>query len=122
MSATCRDRYLNVEERIEEQKRLVREAHLREWLADIEAYPEEGFCYFVGAGDGPIKIGSSRQPNRRLTELRRDTPGGLELLARINGGAERESYYHRLFEAHRLNGEWFARHPDIIAEIERLSA
>jgi len=31
-----------------------------------------------------------------------------------------ERAYHRQFAAHRLHGEWFAPHPDILAEIDRL--
>lgn len=115
-------RYMNVGERIEEQTRQVRKTQMREWLAEIEAYPGDGFCYFAGSEDGPIKIGNSRQPARRLRELRRDTPDKLKLLARVGGGSERERYYHQLFAAHRLSGEWFNRHPDILEEIERLSA
>jgi hypothetical protein len=114
-------RYLDVEDRLAEQKRQTHGRQMREWLADIEAYPEPGFCYFIGDDEGRIKIGSSRQPSRRLRELRRDTPRNLRLLAKIGGGAERESYYHHLFAAHHRGGEWFDRHPDIIAEIERLS-
>lgn len=114
------NRYLNVEARLEQQKRETRERTMRAWLAEIETSLDPGFCYFAAAEDGPIKIGSSRQPNRRVYDLRRDTPG-LKLLARATGGAERESYYHRLFEEHCVGGEWFERHPDILAEIERLS-
>lgn len=33
--------------------------------------------------------------------------------------AERD--YHARFAAHRLRGEWFAPHPDILAEIEHLN-
>ncbi len=32
-----------------------------------------------------------------------------------------EQGYHGRFKAHRLHGEWFAPHPDILAEIARFT-
>lgn len=32
-----------------------------------------------------------------------------------------ERAYHAMFKAHRLHGEWFEPHPDILAEIARLT-
>lgn len=80
--------------------------------------------YFVAAEDGPIKVGMSCDPKRRLRELRTKTGQDLRLLATVPGlgvGSFTEGRYHDRFAAHRLHGEWFARHPDILAEIERLN-
>jgi hypothetical protein len=114
--------YIDVEARLEAQKLFYREKHMREWLAEIEAWPDPGYCYFIGGIEGGIKIGNSRNPGRRLSEIRRQTPEKLQILARVGGGAGRERYYHKLFAEHHRGGEWFERHPDILAEIERLKA
>jgi len=80
------------------------------------------YVYFVGGVDGPIKIGLARYPERRLRTLQSHSPVKLSLLVVCRGGSKMESQYHVHFAKHRLHGEWFERHPDILAEIERLSA
>ncbi len=77
--------------------------------------------YFIAADDGPIKIGISGDPAQRLRTLQTGYPHPLRLLAVVVGAAEQEPRYHERFAEHRLAGEWFERHPDILAEIERLS-
>ena len=80
--------------------------------------------YFAAADDGPIKIGMSCDPKRRLRELRTKTGHDLKLLATFpthSVGSFSEYRYHSRFAAHRLHGEWFERHPDILAEIARLN-
>jgi hypothetical protein len=114
-------RYLDVGERMERQKRETHERVMRDWREDLDRFPGEGRCYFIGGEDGPIKIGSSRSPMRRLREIRRDFIEPMKLLATTNGGQERERYYHTLFAAHRVEGEWFERVPEIEAEIARLN-
>lgn len=78
--------------------------------------------YFIGSDDGPIKIGVSHDPRRRLADLQRSSPAPLRILALTKGGFERENAYHLQFKGQRLYGEWFERCPEILAEIERLSA
>ncbi|OWQ95707.1 hypothetical protein CDQ92_13045 [Sphingopyxis bauzanensis] len=80
------------------------------------------FCYFAAAPDGLIKIGYSKNLKMRLTKLRNNHGDDMEILAVATGGIERESAYHFQFGEHRVEGEWFERHPDILAEIERLNA
>jgi hypothetical protein len=79
--------------------------------------PMEQKVYFIQAGDGPIKIGVATNPKRRLAVLQTANPHPLKLLATKAGGAWREIEYHSRFAAHRLQGEWFSPHPDILAEI-----
>jgi hypothetical protein len=69
-----------------------------------------------------VKIGMAKSAQRRLTVLQTSHPEPLELVATCEGGRALETEYHRRFAAHRLRGEWFSPHPDILAEIERLSA
>lgn len=77
--------------------------------------------YFAAASGGPIKIGASCDVARRLRELRTKTKQDLGLLAVADGGMFAEFMYQHRFASHRLHGEWFARHPDILAEIDRLN-
>jgi hypothetical protein len=86
----------------------------------LEATVKETFVYFVAARGGPIKIGSSMNPKRRIASLQTTHPRQLRLMVAVPGGAALEREYHRRFAAHRLEGEWFERHPDIMAEITRL--
>jgi hypothetical protein len=78
--------------------------------------------YFIGAGDnGPIKIGIAASPPQRLASLQVGHWLKLSILATVDGGRPAERAYHNRFAAYRLHGEWFDRHPDILAEIDRLS-
>lgn len=79
------------------------------------------FVYFVGGDQGAIKIGFAKSPDDRLREIQVGSPIPLSILALVEGGPKLEKGYHRRFAAHRLHGEWFAPHPDILAEIERLT-
>lgn len=80
--------------------------------------------YFAkGKYSGRIKIGMTTQrPEVRVSQLRFDRANGedSELVATRRGG-HFERVYHQVFETWRVGGEWFAPHPDILAEIERLN-
>lgn len=84
--------------------------------------PETATIYFIGPDGGPIKIGWASNITTRLRDLRLANAFPLKLWASVGGPPSLERDYHKRFAAHRLHGEWFARHPDILAEIERLSA
>jgi hypothetical protein len=76
--------------------------------------------YFVRADTGEIKIGIATDPDARLRALQVGSPVKLGLLVTCPGGRPKEAEYHQRFAAHRLHGEWFEPHPDILTEIERL--
>lgn len=79
--------------------------------------------YMIQSGDGPIKIGISAAPARRLKDLQTAHPYPLKIVCLVKGGgAELEAHYHERFAAHRLHGEWFEPHEEILAEIARLTA
>ncbi|MGJ8477228.1 GIY-YIG nuclease family protein [Sphingobium yanoikuyae] len=78
--------------------------------------------YFAAAPGGPIKIGMACDTERRVRELRKETKTDIRLLAETSGGSFIESMYHRRFADARIHGEWFARTPAILAEIDRLNA
>lgn len=105
------------------QAKEIWEEKLEEWRREDEPAPDEpqhADLYFIGGDEGPIKIGVSNDPQRRLKGLQTGYPYPLQILATIEGGAMLEIEYHERFAEHRLHGEWFAPHPDILAEIERL--
>ena len=80
------------------------------------------YVYFIQAASGPIKIGVAVNPLTRLSGLQTANHESLHLMAVLVGAYRHEMDYHRQFAGHRLHGEWFAPHPDILAEIERLNA
>lgn len=69
----------------------------------------------------PIKIGFTTDLKKRLKSLQTGSPNKLEVLAVVAACVTQERAYHERFAAHRLNGEWFDPHPDILAEIARLT-
>lgn len=77
--------------------------------------------YFISGETGPIKIGESSNLRNRLSNLQAASPVVLSILATCPGGSKREREYHRQFASARLHGEWFARTPEIEAEIARLN-
>lgn len=78
--------------------------------------------YFIGADEGPVKIGISADPKGRLATLNTASPVRLSILALCDGSADLECEYHSRFSGCRINGEWFERTPELLAEIERLNA
>lgn len=88
----------------------------------IEQVALEQLVYFIQCGEsGPIKIGIAKDPASRLSGLQTGHHETLHLRAITEGGAEKEKAYHAQFAAHHARGEWFAPHPDILAEIARLT-
>lgn len=73
--------------------------------------------YFIQAGtNGPIKIGISRDPVRRLASLQTGHHETLRLLAVMEGDDRDEAVMHRRFSCQR--GEWFAPTVELRAFIE----
>ena len=77
--------------------------------------------YFIGC-DAAIKIGVSVILKDRFATIQAASPVPLKVLTSIEGDHLLEREYHKRFAAHRLHGEWFAPHPDILAEVDRLNA
>ena len=71
--------------------------------------------YFIRAGeDGPVKIGSSADPRKRLLFLRSANHTPLSLIHVFEGGEREERVLHKRFAQHRIKGEWFAAVPEIV--------
>lgn len=67
-----------------------------------------GFVYFIQArGGGPIKIGYSANPEKRLAALQTASPYDLAILAIRPGSRDDEAALHDRLSAHRLRGDWF---------------
>jgi hypothetical protein len=60
---------------------------------------------------GEVKIGRSVDVVTRRNELQTGYPRMLNIL-RVERG-DKEAYYHWLFAAYRLKGEWFTLSPEI---------
>ncbi|MGK2908549.1 MAG: GIY-YIG nuclease family protein [Sphingobium sp.] len=110
---------------LEVSRRRLDDEHLAIARKRCKSTPRTSFdrvVYFVAADDGPIKIGMACDVKRRLRELRTKTKMDLKVLATVGGSSFREGAYHQRFACHRTQGEWFSRHPEILAEIERLNS
>lgn len=88
-----------------------------EYVPPIRPEGKPHYVYFIGGESGPVKIGTSQNPRARLRAVQCHHPYPLSILATVPGGVEVERGLHKRFADHRLNGEWFERHIDIIAEI-----
>jgi hypothetical protein len=73
-----------------------------------ERLREPSFIYFIQSGeDGPIKIGLSHDPTKRLPQLQTGNHVDLRLRHVIPGDLGVEQTLHERFEPARIRGEWF---------------
>lgn len=80
------------------------------------------FVYFVQRGDnGPIKIGVSYDVIARVKTLQTGCAETLTLLRVAEAGAYAEAELHAKLRQHRLSGEWFMPHPDVLECIALLT-
>jgi hypothetical protein len=94
-------------------------------VTEKEAFAKKptGYVYFVqGCCGGAIKIGFSKNPEKRLQGLQTGYPDTLRILLLVPGKEKTEQYFHRKFELYRLNGEWFKPEKVILDEIKELKA
>lgn len=74
--------------------------------------------YFIQAGaSGPIKIGVSVDPISRMAQMQTGMPETLRLLAFIAGTRDDERKLHIKLAAHRIRGEWFHPHQDVLGAL-----
>lgn len=73
--------------------------------------------YFVGRSDntGDIKIGFSKHPQNRLSQIQRMSPSSLKLYGTFDGD---EGDIHKYFSDIRTHGEWFKRCDRLLEFIE----
>lgn len=76
--------------------------------------------YFIqDPKSGCVKIGRSKDPQKRLTELQVGNPNRLVILATISDEHD-DAPYHDKFYAYWISGEWFASKPKLMAFISGL--
>ena len=107
-------------------------AHLKQTLTIddlVRRYESESFVYFIEAGEY-IKIGYSRDPISRLSQIRKGgsaiapeglATGGARILAVEQGGMEQEKALHKRFAEYRAAGEWFAKNDRLAHYIKSLA-
>lgn len=66
--------------------------------------------------DGPVKIGCSWSPDRRLKTLETWSPFPLEVVAMLDGGLYMERRFHALFVDDHIHHEWF-RYTDALGAV-----
>jgi len=92
--------------------------HLMELSETVASLRQRSMVYFIQVGcDGPIKIGRSISPLTRLATLQTGHSQILRLLVTTPGGDELEHALHEKLGLHRIRGEWFAPHADVLAQI-----
>jgi hypothetical protein len=88
----------------------------------LETTGAQRYVYFIGDASIAIKIGIAGSVQARVKMLQVASPIKLSILAARPGNLLMEQAYHSRFSAHRLHGEWFAPHPEILAEIEHINS
>lgn len=95
----------------------------------IQKYESESFVYFIEADDY-IKIGYSRDPIGRLSQIRKrhgvKLPDGLDpsrarILAVEQGTQSHERRLHDRFAEHRVAGEWFEKNDRLTHYIKSIT-
>ena len=72
--------------------------------------------------DGPVKIGCSIEPDKRLATIVAWSPILLEVAAVIDGDTYLEAALHRRFAHLAMHGEWFGVDDDLLAVIASAQA
>lgn len=66
----------------------------------------QSFVYFMTAGN-KVKIGVSKNPRRRLDDLKTGSSRLVSIRYVMPGDRQKERELHTLFAEYRVNGEWF---------------
>jgi hypothetical protein len=90
-------------------------------LRKLDASPLTGFVYLIGQADredhttiAAVKVGFSKDPWRRLQQLKTASPTPLYIIGRMADQiSEREREIHRHLDPHRINREWFRWSPTV---------
>jgi hypothetical protein len=78
------------------------------WPQFLEAFRETGAIYFIrDAAEDAIKVGHSRDPMARLSNLQVGNVRPLTMIGLIAAPSEVEPIVHRHLYEGRLRGEWF---------------
>ena len=76
----------------------------------------QGHIYFLRSmPDGPVKIGWSLNPDRRIKDFQTAHPFPLQIIRTIAAPMAGEKALHRHFKPLRLSGEWFTFSADMLS-------
>jgi len=70
-------------------------------------------CFIQAEHGGPVLIGWSRSPERRLKEFQEHSPYDLVLRKVVAGTVKLECALHQRWDHYRLLGKWFEPQPDM---------
>ncbi len=70
-------------------------------------------CFIQAEHGGPVLIGWSRSPERRLKEFQEHSPYDLVLQKVVPGTVRLERALHQRWDNYRLLGKWFEPQPDM---------
>ena len=77
--------------------------------------------YFIQEeGNGLVKIGYSKNPEKRKNSLQTSCPKKLHIIKIIDGDYKRENCIHHRCSRFNVRGEWYRPHPDLLDYIEKL--
>ena len=77
--------------------------------------------YFIQETEtGAIKIGTTKELQKRLQGLRSSNPNELKLIATISGDSRVERALHHRFDRAHIRGEWFRPVPELLAYISEI--
>lgn len=85
---------------------------------EVASLATKGYVYYAHL-PGRIKIGFSKNPWARMSDLRVTAPS-VVLLGVEAGSLDVERDRHDQFKAHRIEGEWFTASSELMDFIERL--
>jgi hypothetical protein len=77
-----------------------------------------GYIYFLKSGEA-IKIGFSRKPMVRASDLATGLSHGIDTMTFVPGTEREERCAHAFLARFRRAGEWFDCHPDVICVMVR---
>jgi len=85
---------------------------------NVASLEMEGYVYYVNYGE-KVKIGFSKNPWARLSDLRVAIPGA-QLISTEKGTLQLEKDRHFQFREYRLEGEWFSYRDELLDHITKL--
>ena len=98
---------------------LSKEMSLEEYINDEWM----GFVYFIQAGDnGAIKIGYTKDVDRRIKELQTSNPEKLNLLLKVGAEPNDEKVMHDKFKKYCINLEWYSPSDELINFIRKFQS
>ena len=84
-----------------------------------QIYKQQVTYFIQGEVTQRIKIGhTTTAASERLRQMQTGSPDLLIFLGACFGSEKSETFLHNKFSNHRLHGEWFNPHPEILEYIE----